>query len=892
MRPPEEVFRALIRSIDRPDHPFQQHAAAYEARQNQERVPISEVATGSFKLNRGSSPASARPPSSQPVSFSYQYAKQTQGSVLRPRAQQHAGPNVAQFAVHERHPWYMIDPRSSRFMPTWDAITAFTLILSALFTPFEIAFLGAPSSYTDRTFFLNRFVDLIFIGDMAVNMVLFQSISDRYGDRWITNHATIVRRYLRGWFAIDFVSTAVSIVDFITIAGVRSVGSLKVLRVLRVLRLIKMIRLAKSSRIILHFEIRHHFDYAALSLARAGIYLLLCTHWSGCLFALGSSFTRPTPEFTWLGQQGYCVNATNPDFDLLGLSPRHIAIGEEYAWQEHLAGPGGAWGPLWVFAYEPPQGRVGWLCLSPGSLYAVSTYWAAMTITSIGYGDVAATRFNAGEQGLVSMLMLFSALLWGQVVATFCSLMASMQESKLANRSRLDHLNSFMAKEALPPPLRWRMREFFFKTKHLRDASKNRQLFLQMSPRLQAETLWEINKLWLSRVRFLVGMEPEFIAAICMSLEAKILSPDDVIYGNEELFVIYRGMALYGGRVLSSGAVWGEDMLLECESLRSTASAKALSYLETNKIGREQILRIARSYPSSYMRLRKYIGFLALRRQVQMIASIEQAVRRDLGLRVGERSFGLSMFFESAEATQQPKIDRQRMEQKSGLDKEMRDHIKATMKDAPEPLARFFAAAVASKPSQKAAAALAGRLSRHRADCIPLVARARRLGGFTSAPGPSGTAAPTAANGSGMIPGMCGRAESTCSGAAAESVQNGAAEVYGGDDLAPRSACDPSEAPPRRRRVRLNVGAPIRVAKAAHAGGSGEAATNGPAPAELRKRSSRTFSSSHPASKLVLASVEALREEMHEQMSKLAREQLESKESLMRKIDRMSLLAA
>ena len=98
--------------------------------------------------------------------------------------------------------------------------------------------------------------------------------------------------------------------------------------------------------------------------------------------------------------------------------------------------------------------------------------------------------------------------------------------------------------DALSAP---RLREFFFKTKHLRDAPKNRQLFEQMSPRLQAETLWQVHKQWLSRVRFLVGMDPEFIAAVCMSLEAMILSPDDMIFGNEELFVIYRGVALYGG---------------------------------------------------------------------------------------------------------------------------------------------------------------------------------------------------------------------------------------------------------------------------------------------------------------------------------------------------------
>ena len=36
-----------------------------------------------------------------------------------------------------------------------------------------------------------------------------------------------------------------------------------------------------------------------------------------------------------------------------------------------------------IYAYEPAQGYdLGWLCLSPLTLYAASTYWSAMTITS------------------------------------------------------------------------------------------------------------------------------------------------------------------------------------------------------------------------------------------------------------------------------------------------------------------------------------------------------------------------------------------------------------------------------------------------------------------------------------------------------------------------------
>ena len=57
-------------------------------------------------------------------------------------------------------------------------------------------------------------------------------------------------------------------------------------------------------------ETRHGFDYSMVALVRIVIYLLLCTHWSACLFTAGVTFTRPTPAMTWLGETGYCVNGT------------------------------------------------------------------------------------------------------------------------------------------------------------------------------------------------------------------------------------------------------------------------------------------------------------------------------------------------------------------------------------------------------------------------------------------------------------------------------------------------------------------------------------------------------------------------------------------------------
>ena len=45
--------------------------------------------------------------------------------------------------------WWVIDPRHSTRLGTWDLITVFALVFVAIVTPFEIAFLPSPTSSSD-----------------------------------------------------------------------------------------------------------------------------------------------------------------------------------------------------------------------------------------------------------------------------------------------------------------------------------------------------------------------------------------------------------------------------------------------------------------------------------------------------------------------------------------------------------------------------------------------------------------------------------------------------------------------------------------------------------------------------------------------------------------------
>ena len=152
---------------------------------------------------------------------------------------------MAAQAVNRRNRW-LIDPRHSKYLGAWDALTGLALVFTALVTPFEVALL---ETTLDALFWVNRGIDVLFCFDIVKEFFLIYMINGRDGAEWITDHKKICLKYLRSWFVLDVTSIGVSAFDIIAVAGAgRGLADLKAFRVIRALRLIKMIRLLRASR--------------------------------------------------------------------------------------------------------------------------------------------------------------------------------------------------------------------------------------------------------------------------------------------------------------------------------------------------------------------------------------------------------------------------------------------------------------------------------------------------------------------------------------------------------------------------------------------------------------------------------------------------------------------
>ena len=113
-------------------------------------------------------------------------------------AQDESTLSLAAKAMRERG--MVIDPRRSRFMPIWDMVMLCAMVFTALFTPFEVVFVGIEDGgrYINPMWVVNRVVDSLFICDMCLIFHLaYQERAER-GGHWVFNKGIIARHYLQG----------------------------------------------------------------------------------------------------------------------------------------------------------------------------------------------------------------------------------------------------------------------------------------------------------------------------------------------------------------------------------------------------------------------------------------------------------------------------------------------------------------------------------------------------------------------------------------------------------------------------------------------------------------------------------------------------------------------
>jgi CRP-like cAMP-binding protein len=303
----------------------------------------------------------------------------------------------------------VIDPNST-FRRWWDFTQIVLLLYVAIAVPYRIGF-GKEVLWLESWFWLDVCVDIYFISDVYVSFRT--AYVDDEGDLEYRN-SKIAVNYLKSWFAIDILS-CLPVNYFAYLPSVDADSSTgksnKLVRLLRLLRLLKLLRLARINRIIARYEQEYYALVSSLKIAKIVFVVGAVGHWLCCSwYALGSL------ESSFVDRNGKPLEG----------------------WVMQL------------FGNESNADDV--------QEYGVALYWAMMTMTTVGYGDISPT--TEYEYWFVTVAMLLGGFIFGMIVSFLGNMSkdSNPEEHKRIRGASL--LNAFVMKTEKNPELTRRIRNF------------------------------------------------------------------------------------------------------------------------------------------------------------------------------------------------------------------------------------------------------------------------------------------------------------------------------------------------------------------------------------------------------------------------------------------------
>jgi hypothetical protein len=292
-----------------------------------------------------------------------------------------------------------IDPES-RMKQWWDVLCSLLLLFCAFSVPFSIAFEEPTATLSPRDI-SDLVIDAIFMVDIALAFVT------AYDDQgcFVKDLRKIRVRYLQTWFFLD-VAGSFPFDIVITVAlessgpgSVGGLGSLKFIRMLRLIRAWKFMNRLKK----LKDKDGYEAIGSAVTLGSALFLLIFSAHVLGCFITI---IMQSEPDNNWLLH----YNA-------------ELANGEN-----------------WV-------------------RYLTAMYWATITLTTMGYGDI--VPVTNVERIYVIMVALVGAVIFSHCLGTISSLISQVAGVEDRVQAKARSVQEYLQFRGLPTEVRRKVKAHY-----------------------------------------------------------------------------------------------------------------------------------------------------------------------------------------------------------------------------------------------------------------------------------------------------------------------------------------------------------------------------------------------------------------------------------------------
>jgi len=446
------------------------------------------------------------------------------------------------------------------FVIGWTLLILVLISYTSFSTPLQVAFESETDTFGVQ-FWVDRAFDILFFIDLGLQF--FVSYEDPQSGNQVFNHRLIARHYLSFWFWLDLVS--IFPYDLVALfLGNQDLGNLGTLSIIRMFRMLKLFKLASMKQFFKKVEARYALNYNTLHMFKYFGMGIAIIHMIGCgLLIVGNN--PPANADDWIESNG--------------------------------------------FADAEPYFQ-----------YLLSLYWAAMTITTIGYGDILMS--NKMEYLYAVLSMVAGTMFYGVTMAHMYNTISNMKKEKTIYTKNLTLLNDFMKSVKMPNSLQRKVRDFYARTHEFRATSRQKRVFEMLSPNLQAVVARYVNGTWVVTVPFFRELDGIIIANIAMRLCPHSFSPQEIIIQKlqpiENMIILIKGTVSEGTDVFTVPYFYGSEIILH-NTFRSQKRLSALKYSDTYFLSKKNLEEVQKIFPKAKEVIRPYVLRIAFVRTVKQI---------------------------------------------------------------------------------------------------------------------------------------------------------------------------------------------------------------------------------------------------------------------------------